>query len=440
MKRLPIQAGKASKAGMAVVAVLGIAAACLAAPWWKDDAAAAQAPVAAHRPAGATGGASRVAAAAAHGGAGDANAGDGVHAAQSAAGTAPQPDPPAGIPMSGAQIAAAGIALAQAGPAEIRAAVQFPGEVKFNDDRTAHVVPRVAGVAETVHVSLGQQVKKGQVLAVLASPELADLRSAYFAAQQRRDLAQATHDREKKLWQDGIAAEQDYLQARHALQEASIQVQSARAKLAALGAGTAQRPDDDHRYDRYVLRAPFDGVVVEKHIAPGEAVKSDANVVVLSDLSSVWVEFPVSARDLGAVRVGARAEIASADTRAGATGKVGHVASLLGGQSRSAQARVAIANPDMAWRPGLFVSVSVAGAATAVPVAVPAEAIHTVEGQSVVYVRTAQGFYAAPVRTGEAGGGKVAISAGLAPGAVVAAAGSYAIKAQQGKDGADHDH
>jgi cobalt-zinc-cadmium efflux system membrane fusion protein len=151
--------------------------------------------------------------------------------------------------------------------------IQLPGEVRFNEDlRRTSYRARLAWLSRFPLI-LGQSVKKGQVLAVISSPALADLRSASLAAQKRLGLAQTTYQREKKLWEDKISAEQDYLQAQTALREAEIEAQTARSKLAALGAGEAEGA-----LNRYVLRAPFDGVIVEKHIAQGEAVKEDANV------------------------------------------------------------------------------------------------------------------------------------------------------------------
>lgn len=354
------------------------------------------------------------------------------------------------IAMSDEQIRSAGIVMANAQAAAISAVLQLPGEVKFNEDRTAHVVPRLPGVAESVHADLGQQVKKGQVLAVISSPELADLRSNQLAADKRLALAQVTYEREKKLWQDKISAEQDYLQARQAFNEAEIQAHTARAKLAALGAqGTEPdggAPDRSLNrplsgsLSRYVLRAPFDGIVVEKHIAQGEAVKEDANVFLLTDLSSVWVELAVTARDIDAVRVGATAGIQSASTSSTASGKVSHVGNLLGEQTRTAKARVVIDNPDMAWRPGLFVKVAMANGRKEVPVAVQSDAVQTLEGKTVVFTKTANGFKANTVRTGLADGKLVEILDGLPPGAAYVASGSFVVKAQQGKGNADHDH
>jgi cobalt-zinc-cadmium efflux system membrane fusion protein len=170
--------------------------------------------------------------------------------------------------MSEKQIQTAGVTLAKAEAATMGNIIQLPGEVRFNEDLTAHIVPRTPGVAESVSADLGQSVKKGQVLAVISSPALADLRSASLAAQKRLVLAQTTYLREKKLWEDKISAEQDYLQAQTVLREAEIEAQTARSKLAALGAG-----EFDGALNRYVLRAPFDGVIVEKHITQGKQSK-----------------------------------------------------------------------------------------------------------------------------------------------------------------------
>lgn len=343
---------------------------------------------------------------------------------------------PALVPMTAEQVRTAGIVVAQAGPAAIGTVLQFPGEVKFNEDRTAHVVPRLPGVAESVQADLGQKVRKGQVLAIISSPELAEMRSTLFAAQKRLALAQLTYEREKKLWQDKISAEQDFLQARQAYHEAQIQAQSASAKLDALGTDGGNQG----ALNRYVLRAPFDGVVVEKHIALGESVKEDANVFLLSDLSTVWVEINVAAHDIEAVRAGEPVTIRSASTSSTASGKISYVGSLLGEQTRTAKARIAIANPGMAWRPGLFVNVVMAQGVKQVAVAVQAGAVHTVDGKTVLYSAAPQGFKAVPVRTGVTDGAMVEILEGVPAGASYAASGSFVVKAQQAKGSAGHEH
>ena len=372
-----------------------------------------------------------------HGKEGD-KAGDkaGAHADASAPAAQPQAEAkPHVIALTPAQIEQAGIGMATAAAAALRSSVDFPGEIRFNDDRTAHVVPRVAGVAQAVPANLGQAVRKGEVLALIASTTVAEQRSELLAAQKREALARATYVREKTLWQEKISAEQDYQQARTALEEAQIAVQNARQKLTAIGA--AERGG---ALNQFALRAPFDGIVVEKHLSLGEAVKEDASVFTVSDLSSVWAEFVVSARDLDRVRVGEAVTVRSSASATQAEGKVSYVGALLGEQTRTAKARVTLANPGTAWRPGLFVTVSVLGAPVQVPVTVAADAVQQVDGQSVVFVAVPDGFAVQPVKTGRSDGKLVEVTQGLQAGARYAAANSFILKSELGKASAGHEH
>ncbi|MFG0531072.1 efflux RND transporter periplasmic adaptor subunit [Pseudomonas sp. yb_2] len=334
--------------------------------------------------------------------------------------------------LSIAQIESAGIQLAAAGPRELGIAISFPGEIRFDEDRTAHVVPRVPGVVEAVHAELGQAVKRGQVLAVIASQQISDLRSEQQAAQRRLELARLTFQREQQLWQERISAEQDYLQARQALQEAEIALANARQKVAAVGPAGAG--------NRYELRAPFDAVVVEKHLTVGEVVDETSNAFTLSDLSRVWATFAVAPRDLGKVVTGREVTVSAPDLGAQVLGKVNYVGSLLGEQNRAATVRATLANPNGAWRPGLFVNVAVSVDRFDAAVAVPESALQTWEAQTVVFARTEEGFEARPVKTGRRDAGQVEITSGLAAGTQVAAAGSFVLKSELGKGSAEHSH
>jgi len=325
--------------------------------------------------------------------------------------------------------------VAEAKAHRIRLSLPFPGEVRFDDDRTSHVVPRVPGVVESVHVNLGQPVKKGQLLAVIASQQISDQRSEQAAAQRRLELARTTYERERQLWQDKISAEQDFLQARQALQEAEIALSNARQKISVLSGSSVASGGN-----RYELRAPFDGVVVEKHLGLGEVVSETTNAFTLSDLSRVWVTFGVSPKDLNKVLVGKSVTVNAPELSAEVTGTVAYVGSLLGEQTRTATVRVTLPNPKGAWRPGLFVTVLVDTDTRQTKVAVPEVAIQTVEDKPTVFVRTDDGFKAQPVEIGSRAAGLVEITEGLEPGVQVAAAGSFILKSELGKASAEHSH
>jgi RND family efflux transporter MFP subunit len=158
------------------------------------------------------------------------------------------------------------------------------------------------GIAEAVLVSTGQTVRKGQALAVFSSQVISEQRSALQTAQKRQSFALTVYEREKKLWEQKITAEQDFLQAQAALREAEIAVENAQQKLNALGVTGG----GGSGLNRFELRAPYDGLVVERNLSVGEAVKEDTPIMTISDMSAVWVEVSIPAKDLPLMRVGAK--------------------------------------------------------------------------------------------------------------------------------------
>ncbi|MDR7268188.1 cobalt-zinc-cadmium efflux system membrane fusion protein [Pelomonas saccharophila] len=330
-----------------------------------------------------------------------------------------------------------GIALAAAGPARIETALQLLGEVKLNQDQSVVVTPRLAGLVEAVRVNAGDRVQRGQVLALLSSPALADQRSELLAAQKRLALARNTLEREKKLWEDKISAEQDYLAARQAFHEAEIAAENAHQKLAVLGASAAATPQGLTRYE---IRSPIAGVIVDKKIAVGEALKEDTAVFQVADLSSVWIELAVPARELNRLDIGMTARVRAAAFEVEGEARLGYVGALVGEQSRSATARLVLANPKGLWRPGLPVTVDLKGSDTEVPVAVTTDAVQTLDERSVVFVRQGQQFEARPVTLGRRDGRHVEVLQGLSAGERHAARNSFLVKADIGKAEAEHEH
>jgi len=334
------------------------------------------------------------------------------------------------------QIKFAGITMQTAAAAHLDTFIRMPGQITLNEDRTAHVTARAPGAVEHVAATLGQNVRKGDVLAAIASAEIADQRADLAAAEKRVAYVRNVYASEKSLWEEKISARQDYLKAESDLREAEIALQSARQKLAALGG----QGGGSGASNRLQVRAPFGGTIVEKHVALGEVVGADTRIFTVSDLSTVWADVVVPAKDLEIVRVGTEAVIRSVASSTTAPGRVSFVSSLIGQESRSAKARVVLDNPKTAWRPGLFVNVDIVTGSAEVPVAVTREALQTVEGRQVVFKRVGEGFMAQPVSVGRSDGRLVEIVSGMKAGEQYAGAGSFAIKAEQAKGDAEHEH
>ncbi len=343
------------------------------------------------------------------------------------------------VTMNAAQLQQNGIEVQTAGPARISSTVRLIGEIHFNEDRRVQVVPRLAGIVESVRVNAGDRVRKGQVLAVIFSQALADQRSELLAAQQRLTLARTTYAREKMLWQEKISAEQDFLQARHAMQEAEIAAQSAQQKLAALG-GEMMKTGAGSNLTRYEIRAPLDGTVTDKRIAIGEALKDDAPVFVVADLSTVWAEVTVYAKDLNTVKPGRKVTVSASAFDLTGSGTVSYVGALVGEETRAAKARVVLRNPQGLWRPGLLVNVDLLTDEIEVPVAVATDAIQTLNEQPTVFGRYGEVFEARPLELGRSDGKFTEVLKGLQAGEQYAAKNSFLLKADLGKAGASHDH
>jgi membrane fusion protein, heavy metal efflux system len=340
------------------------------------------------------------------------------------------------VSLTDAQMKRSGVEVASVGPARIQSTVSLTGEIALNQDRSVQVVPRLGGLVESVGFSAGDKVKKGQVLAVVSSQTLADQRSEWQTAGKRLALAHSIFEREKKLWEEKISAEQDYLQAQQAWRELEIAEQAARQKLGALGALNSQAGG----LTRLEIRSPIDGVITAKNLSVGEVVKEDAPILTVADLSTVWVELNLYAKDLAAVKPGQKATVKAATVAASADGKVSYVGALIGNQTRTAPARIVLPNPKGLWHPGLPVTAEVVAEAVEVPMAVAQDALQTLRDTPVVFARYGDSFEARPVVTGRSDGRWVEIITGLEVGEKVAVRNSYLIKADIGKANASHDH
>lgn len=328
-----------------------------------------------------------------------------------------------------------------AGPGRIRVELVLPGEVALNADRVAHIVPRVSGVVKEVRNNLGDTVRSGEVMAVLESRELADAAAAVLAARERVVLGRSNFEREEQLWKKKISPEQDYIQARNSLAEASIEQRTAEQKLRALGFSDEYIAQLPSRSDReaiiYQIAAPFAGTVIEKHINLGEVLKDDTAAFVLADLSSVWVNLDVHQKDLPLVQVGQMAEIGAGSGAPEVRGRVSFIEPIAYETNRTTHARVVIANSNGRWRPGLFVTGRVALNDVEVPVLVSNEALLMVGGKMCVFVREQDGFRLRPVTSGRNDGTRTEISGGLTPGEIYVTRGAITLKSELEKPEAE---
>ncbi|VAW38666.1 Cobalt/zinc/cadmium efflux RND transporter, membrane fusion protein, CzcB family [hydrothermal vent metagenome] len=337
-----------------------------------------------------------------------------------------------------------GIELATAGPGKLHVYASLSGEVVPNADRLAHIVPRMNGIVREVRKTLGEKVRTGEVMAVIESRELADIKSAYLAAKERILLADATFKREEKLWKKKISPEREYLEARQLLADAKIKLRSTEQKLHALGFSDKymeQLPAHSNiAFTRYEITAPFEGTVIEKHVALGEAVEGDSKVFVVADLSSVWIDLDIYQKDLSFIEKGQSVVISAGHGIPDVTSRVSYVGPLVGEETRTALARVVLPNKAGKWRPGLFVTALVATSDTEMPIVVPKASLQMVEERVSIFVQTEGGFEPRAVKTGKEDKTQVEITSGLKPGERYVMKGAFMLKAQASKGAFESGH
>ena len=343
------------------------------------------------------------------------------------------------VEMPDEMLKSIGIEIRTAGPATIRPTLKLPGEIVFDEHTIVQVVPRLSGIVTAVYRHHGQQVEKGEVLAVIESQMLAEMRAQFLGARKRVGLARVTFEREKQLWEEKISAKQDYLAAQQVLTEAEIAADLALAKLRTLGVP----PEAIHQRGdlaRYDIRAPISGLITAKAIAQGQTLKEDAAIFTIADVSTVWAQVTVYAKDLEVLKLGEKAAIRSTAIDVEGEGVISYISALIGVQTRSATARVVLGNKEGHWLPGMFVTAELVTEETQVPVAVSVDAIQTLHDWSVVFGRYGKYLEARPLKLGRSDGQMVEVLTGLSAGEQYAAGNSFAIKAELGKSGASHDH
>ncbi len=324
------------------------------------------------------------------------------------------------------------IELAKAGPGKLSTSIEVPGEIVMDADHLAHVTPLLPGVVIAVKKRLGDTVRRGDLMAIIESRELADAKAAWLAASERLELAQATFDREALLWEKGITAKQEYLDAKKSLSEARIEKKSAEQKLRFLGLSNASinglEKDPAGSLTQYRVIAPIDGTVVRKSISLGQKVSEEDAIFTIADLTRVWVDLTVPQKDLGFVRPGQKTRILFEFGAPDADATIAYVSPMLDRGTRTALARVVLSNPDGTYRPGLFVRARISLGEKELPVVAPMEALQRLGHETVIFVKEGDGFEPRRVSAGRSDGFRVEIVSGLSEGETYVAQGGFELK------------
>lgn len=276
------------------------------------------------------------------------------------------------------------------------------------------------------------------------------------AAEQQPQAAQITPDHAKAAGIEtavaGPAQIRETLTLYGSIRPNAERQQEVRARYPGVVRSVAKRPGDtvakgelllsiesNDSLEPYAIRSPIAGTVLERRVNPGESIDASTTLLVVADLSNVWAEFAVFARDLGHIRAGMTVLLKSSDGDTSGTARIAYVAPSGSGDTQSVVARAVVDNKTSRWVAGQFVTGDVVVEDLQVPVSVAPASIQKMGDDTVVFVQTDKGFEPRKVELGMHSPEAIEIKQGLAAGERYAAKNSYLIKSELLKGSGDED-
>ena len=347
------------------------------------------------------------------------------------------------IKLTAAQIEAAEIGMAPVMSGKLVKEVAVPGRIAINANAQAKIVPKLSGTAARIEKQLGEQVNANDLLAVLESREMSDAKAEYLASWRAEELARSIYEREERLWNQKVTAEQDFLTAKNAHQAAKIKLDLAHQKLETIGLTHDEikelpRASDEAQFRFYEIRSPIAGRVTARDVVLGQMVGTDREIFTIADISKVWVEMAVPPGDLSFARDGQDVRVEAGQQKG--VGKIIAVSPLIDPETRSAKAIAELDNTGSVWRLGDYVNAKLVSSEQDANLIVPQAAIQTVNGNKVVFVNEGGGFRARPITVGRQDSANVEVLSGIEFGETIAISNTFTLKAELGKSEAEHEH
>ena len=350
------------------------------------------------------------------------------------------------VKLSDRQVDAGKFAVSEVQGGMLSKRITVPGSIVPSGDHIARVAVRLLGTVAELRKRLGDAVQAGDVVAVIESREVADAKSEYLAARLVFDLQQTLFNRSTRLFEGKVLSENDFLRARTTFEDARVKIEIARQKLFALSLtaeqieALPQQPVETLRQQE--LRAPIAGRVAERRVELGALVGregQESELFVIVNLSVVWADLAVSPSDLATIHEGRQITIAAGTGGEPSPATIMFVSPLLDKDTRAARVVASVDNAALKWRPGSFITAEIPADEAPAAIVVPKTALQSLKGDTVVFVRTADGFEARKVSIGRQDARLAEVTSGLVAGEYVASANTFILKADLGKAEVEHD-
>jgi cobalt-zinc-cadmium efflux system membrane fusion protein len=323
-------------------------------------------------------------------------------------------------------------------PSKFRKTIDTTGAVDFDNDQATSVLAPFSGPVSRLLVSLGDQVKKGDPLALVDSPDFATAISTYGKALATARTDRKLADLDKDLMQHHGVAQREAEQAETDAANAEADRDAALQALVALQVDPQTIKDIQMRqpvsHPGALIRSPIAGTVVEKLITPGELLQAGTTpCFTVADLSRVWVTAQVFGSDLASVSRGAAAEVVTGFAARSFSGTVDNISALVDPDTRSVGVRVVVENPGDVLKKQMYVRVLIQAGPESSALLVPVSAVlRDDEKLPFVYIALPHGSFARQhVTLGYRVGDQYEIVAGLQAGNQIVVEGGIFVQFMQ---------
>lgn len=332
--------------------------------------------------------------------------------------------------------AKAGVATVSAQEASAQAHISALLETSYNENALASITPLASGIVARVLVDVGDDVRSGDVLVELHSSDVAAAKSRFVSASVALALNKTALEREQRLATKNISSEKEVQEAQAAHTTAELVLATARQQLLNYGFTEAEVASIARERDTsttLLVRAPFDGTLVERNAVPGEAAAPGLSLFALADLGEMWLELSIPADRAGLVAVGAQVAASFNDgADVPIRGELTWVGTAVDPRTRMLRARAVVANDKRTLRAGIFGKAQVFVGDASASVSVPRESVQNYESHPYVFVKLEDDLYSLRrVETiDDSFSDRVAVVAGLLPNEQVVSTGAFTVMSE----------
>jgi cobalt-zinc-cadmium efflux system membrane fusion protein len=318
-------------------------------------------------------------------------------------------------------------------PTRLHRVLRLSGTVAYNSFATTPVITQVSGPVSRILISPGENVRSGQPMLYVASPDFGQLRTNYLKAKDALALAHKSFARAQDLFEHHAIAMADLEQAESTENQAQADLQAAEQALTVVGIEHPDRLSKDTTMPEVPVLAPIAGEAVERLASPGQVIQAGTTqVFTISNMRSVWVLVNVYEHDIGAVHRGDPVTIQTDAYPEEFHGRISFIGAALDPTSRTLPVRIDTENPGERLKKDMYVTVVVQAGAIPKALTVPDSAVlRDAQNEPFVYVEVSPNqFGERPVTIGENADGNTRILSGLKAGERVIADGSLFLQFQ----------